>query len=243
MEQGDDRMKKIITGIIVATMLTQTAAFAASFTDIKGHWAEDTIKTLADKGIVDGVTNTQFMPDGDVTRAQYLKMIMEATGMETTPYREGECLEVKAGTWYAPYVQKALDCGLIPESMIAGFKQSVEYTVDENGTATESKVVYSGAFNGDLTINREEMAVLTEYVYQYTRTVLTNDTVNVSKVKDFADNDRISDWAQTSIKLSVAHGFIEGTDNNMFAPKEKATRAQAATIIKRVIDKQEEIKK
>ncbi len=236
-------MKKIITGILAAAMLMQTAAFAASFTDIKGHWAESTINTLADKGVVDGVTDTQFMPDGDVTRAQYLKMIMEATGLGTAPYREGECLEVKSADWYAPYLQKALDCGLIPESMIAGFKQNVEYKVDENGTATESKVVYSGAFNGDLAINREEMAVLTEFVYQYTRTVVTKDTVDASKVKDFADSDKISDWAITSVKQSVAHGFIEGTDNNMFEPKEKATRAQAATIIKRVLDKQESDKK
>lgn len=236
-------MKKTIIGILAAAMLAQTAVFAAGFTDISGHWAENAIINLANKGVVDGVTDTQFMPDGEVTRAQYLKMIMEATGMDTVPCRAGECLEVKTDMWYAPYLQKALDCGLIPESMIAGFKQSVEYTVDENGTATESKVVYNGAFNGDLAINREEMAVLTESFYQYTRTVLTNDTVDVSKIKDFADSDSISDWAQTSIKQSVAHGFIEGTDNNMFRPKDKATRAQAATIIKRVLDRQESVKK
>lgn len=236
-------MKKLITGIVAAVMITQPVVFAAAFKDIKGHWAEETIISLANKGIVDGVTDTDYIPDGEVTRAQYLKMIMEATGMKTTSYRAGECLEVKAGDWYAPYLQKALDCGLIPEAMIAGFKQSVKYTVDENGKATETDVIYSGAFNGDLAITREEMAVLTEYFYQYTRTILTNDRVDVSKVKDFGDMDSISDWAVTSVRQSVAHGFIDGTDNNMFAAKEKATRAQAATIIKRVLDKQEEVKK
>lgn len=236
-------MKKLITGIIAAAMLMQTAGFAAGFTDISGHWAENAIVNLANKGVVDGVTDTQFVPDGEVTRAQYLKMIMEATGMKTTPYRAGECLEVKAGDWYASYLQKALDCGLIPEAMIAGYKRSVEYDVDENGKATESRVIYSGAFNGELAINREEMAVLTEYVYQYTRTILTNDTVSTSKVKAFDDNDSISEWALVSVKQSVAHGFMDGMENNIFAPQNKATRAEAATIIKRVLDRQEDMKR
>lgn len=230
-------MKKIITIMLATAMLTTGSALAADFTDTKGHWAEEAINTLADKGIVDGFTDTEFVPDGEVTRAQYLKMIMEATGMETAEYRPGECLEAAANDWYAPYLQKALDCGLIPEAMIAGFKQSVEYEVDENGKAISSKVTYSGAFNGGLPVSREEMAVLTQYFYQYTRTVKTTEKNDISEVKDFNDQLSISEWAENSVKLAVANGFIEGMENNIFSPKSSTTRAQAATVILRVINK------
>ena len=230
-------MKKVITIMLAAMMLTMSSAYAVNFEDTKGHWAESAINTLVEKGIVDGITDSTFAPDAEVTRAQYLKMIMEATGLKSTPYRAGECLEAKASDWYAPYLQKALDCGLIPESMIAVYKQNVEYTVDENGKTTESKVVYSGAFNGDLYISREEMAVLTQYCYQYTRTVLTNKETDLSDMNTFNDDAVISDWAKQSVKMAVANGFIEGSDDNMFNPKSATTRAQAATVINRVISK------
>lgn len=231
-------MKKLIITTLAAMLLLTSSAMAVDFEDTKGHWAESAISTLAERGVVNGITDTTFAPDGYVTRAQYLKMIMEATGVKTTPYRAGECLEVKGTDWYAPYLQKALDIGLIPHAMIAGFRESVEYTVDENGSATSSRAVYSGAFNGDLPITREEMAVLTQYFYQYTRTVLTNTKTDMSAAKTFIDEENISDWAITSVTLATANGFIDGMDDNTFRPADHATRAQAAAIILRVMDKE-----
>lgn len=230
-------VKTRITSMVFALLLMSQSVFAASFNDIKGHWAETTIVTIADKGIVNGVTNTQFMPDGEVTRAQYLKMIMEATGLKTAPVRRGECLDANNGQWYGPYLQSALDAGLIPEPMVAGYKEEVKYELDENGNAISSKVIYSGAFNGELPITREEMAVLTQYVYQYTRTILTNKPVVENKKKTFNDADKINDWAKTSVVQAVANGFMDGMDNNLFNPGYTATRAQAATVILRVINK------
>lgn len=230
-------MKKMITAALASVMLITGSAMAVDFEDTRGHWAEAAITTLADRGVINGITDTTYAPDGNVTRAQYLKMIMEATGVETTPYREGECLELRGNEWYAPYLQKALDIGLIPHAMIAGFRESVEYSVDDNGKATDSKAVYSGAFNGDLPVSREEMAVLTQYFYQYTRTVKTNSAADIESAAEFLDGENISDWAETSVKLANVNGFIDGMDDNTFRPADSATRAQAATIILRVINK------
>ena len=230
-------MKKISGIILSFVLMLNISAAAAEFKDTKGHWAEQTINFLADRDVINGIEPGVFAPDKEVTRAQYLKMIMEVTGMSTAPYRGGECLELNGSEWYAPYLQSALDKGLVPSSMITGFKQNVEYKVDENGTATESKVVYSGAFNGDLVITREEMAVLTQYIYQYTRTILTNKPVDSQDTNSFTDEDKISSWAITSVKLAAANGFIEGMEDGSFKPQNGATRAQAATIILRVSEK------
>lgn len=231
-------VKRIFVTLMAGVILTSTVAFAQlPFSDIEGHWAEGYITKLANKGVVNGVTDTTFVPDGQVTRAQYLKMIMEATGMKTATPRSGECLDAGVNEWYAPYLQSALDNGLVPSAMITGYKESVQYTVDNNGNATESRVVYQGAFNGNLPINREEMAVLTQYVYQFTRTILTNTKEDTSKVKGFSDGAKISDWALVSVTHAVANGFMDGMDDNMFNPQDTATRAQAATVISRVLDK------
>lgn len=230
-------MKKKIVLMLTAAALSANVAFAANFSDTGNHWARESINTLADRGVVDGVTDTLFMPDATVTRAQYLKMIMEATDCGTAQMRQGECLDAKVGDWYAPYLQKALDSGIIPDEMIVGFSEKVEYEVDEDGKALYSKVIYSGAFNGDLSITREEMAALTQYAYQYTRNVLTNKAAKAKNGAAFADSDKISDWAAVSVEQALANGFMDGMDNNYFNPKATATRAQAATVILRVINK------
>lgn len=229
--------KRIISAVLAFSALMSQSVFAQSFTDISGHWAEQSIVAIAQKGVVNGVTDTLFVPDGEVTRAQYLKMIMEATGLEKTSARDGECLDAGVGEWYAPYLQKALDCGLIPEPMVAGYKQNVEYKVDDKGNATESRVVYQGAFNGNLPITREEMAVLTQYVYQYTRTILTNKPAQTDSEKSFADGNKINEWARASVEQAVANGFMDGMENDFFNPQFTATRAQASVVILRVLNK------
>ena len=229
-------LKKIVIAAAAVVMTAQTA-FAASFTDIDNHWAKDSINVLADRGVVNGVTDTQFMPDGIVTRAQYLKMIMEATNCGTAEVRAGECLDARAEDWYAPYLQKALDSGIIPNEMIEGYSEKVDYNVDENGNALYSKVIYDGAFNGNIPITREEMAALTQFAYQYTRNVLTSKGIKAADSALFEDSDRISDWAVVSVNSAVANGFMDGMDINYFNPTSTATRAHAATVILRVMNK------
>lgn len=230
-------IKKKIIKVAAVLMALSCTAHAAQFTDTQNHWARETIDTLADMGVVSGVTDTLFMPDGTVTRAEYLKMIMEALNLGTADLRPGECLDAAAYDWYAPYLQRALDIGIIPGDMVLNYKENVEYTVDENGNTIYSKVTYSGAFNGNIPITRQEMAVLTQYAYQYTRTVVTNKTAKDEKGTMFEDRDDISGWATVSVEQAVANGFMEGMDDNYFKPADTATRAQAATVILRVITK------
>lgn len=230
-------LKRIIGAVAVTVMLINQSAFAVDFTDINGHWAKEYITSLAEAGVVNGVTDTQFMPESEVTRAQYLKMIMEATGVSQKPVRAGECLDAVSSDWYGTYLQGALDCGLIPKDMVKDYKEHVDYTVDDEGNATYTKVTYSGDFEGNQPINREEMAVLTQYMYQYTRTILTNKAPVNNNTAAFADDDKISDWAKTSVNQAVANGFMDGMDDNIFNPDGTATRAQAATVIYRVRNK------
>lgn len=52
----------------------------------------------------------------------------------------------------------------------------------------------------------------------------------------FTDKDSISDYAAEAVAQLVRLGIINGMDDNSFAPKENATRAQAAVIIDRALE-------
>ena len=140
-------MKKTISALLAAVMLSGTA-LASGFTDISGHWAENDINILADRGIVNGVTDGIFDAENTVTRVQFLKMVMETVGIPVSEYREGECLDAVATDWYAPYLQSVLDKGIVPDAMVTGYKATVVVERDAEGNATASKVVYSGALGG-----------------------------------------------------------------------------------------------
>lgn len=230
-------MKKFIAIMLTASLMFSTYVYAADFYDIRNHWAENTVNRLADMGIVNGVDANHFAPDGMVTRAEYLKMVMELMKISTVPYRYGECLDAGYDVWYRDYLQGALDKGLIPKEMVASYKAVVTVDTDGNGN-TVSKVKYTGAFNGNLPITREEMAVITMHLYQYSLNAKTMQKLSEVQDMAFTDANAISVWAQPSVKMAVSAGFIEGMGDGSFMPSETATRAQAATILGRIIDRE-----
>ncbi|MFS0841363.1 S-layer homology domain-containing protein [Paenibacillus sp. 1P03SA] len=80
-----------------------STGIAGGFTDTKGHWAETAIEDAVKKGFVDGYPDGSFKPDGNVTRAEFLKMVNTAMKVDVT-----------GGTgddWYVPYVNAAVKAG------------------------------------------------------------------------------------------------------------------------------------
>lgn len=156
---------KLVASLIAEDIKTSVPELAkylkgdVTFTDIDGHWAEGYIKTLADKGMADGTGDGKFNPDGTVTRAEFLKMAMDACGIVGHAYREGECLDATNDDWYCYYLQGALDKGLIPEQMINNYKRNLFNKTDKDGHVSAA-VIYKGLFNGSAPITREEMTAI-----------------------------------------------------------------------------------
>ena len=75
------RISKRLLFILVPVLLllaAGTAAFAAGelpFTDIDGHWAEQSIVNMYDRGIVTGHADGTFGPDENLTRGQMATML------------------------------------------------------------------------------------------------------------------------------------------------------------------------
>lgn len=80
-----------------------------------------------------------------------------------------------------------------------------------------------GDFHGDDSLTRQDMAVLLE------RTGIYKNISFYDKNKDkkFNDDDEISDYAKNSVYALQRNGILSGVGEDMFAPKESVTRAQA----------------
>jgi hypothetical protein len=107
----------------------------AAFTDVPAsYWAYAAVAALTARGIVGGFPDGTFRPDAPVTRAQFVKMLVLATGLTPT----GGALpfaDVPAGAWYAPYVAAAVRAGIV------------------QGLTPET-------FGPDLPVTREQLALL-----------------------------------------------------------------------------------
>jgi len=83
-----------------------------SFTDVSSDsWYYGYVEELAENGIVAGDEKGKFNPNDNVTREQFLKMLIEATDIEA---EEGEnnFSDVK-DAWYKAYVLKAKSLGIV----------------------------------------------------------------------------------------------------------------------------------
>lgn len=211
------------------------------FSDISGHWTEYEIEFAGDLLMLNGSGDCKFEPDKSVTRAEYLKIAMEACGIDGHAYREGECLEAANNDWYCYYLQGALDKDLIPEAMIEDCKkETVKKVLSEATDAKEAVTadinIYSGNFNGDAAITREEMAAITMNCVSY----MIKENTFIEKwdkrndEQSLSDIDEVSEKYQNSVEAAFQNCIIEGDDDYVFSPKSNLTRAEAVTVAYRV---------
>lgn len=85
------------------------------FYDVKGHWAEETINSLAKAGVISGRGDGIFDPEGKVTRAEFTKLLVCAVEAYDENTTEGGFIfaDVDAEDWYYPYIACALYSGII----------------------------------------------------------------------------------------------------------------------------------
>ncbi len=110
-------------------------------------------------------------------------------------------------TWYTGYLAAAKQLGI------------------SNG-------VGDNMFAPDKNITREEMVTL---IYNYLKT--TKDITAPEGNTNFADDDSISTWAKPGVIFSFENGYVNGKQDNCFAPKDLATRAELVQIFMNIFSK------
>ncbi len=83
------------------------------FADLGGvQWATESINALLEKGVISESPDKKFNPDKNVTREEFVKMIVVAMGVYDKN-AVSSLLDVDSNEWYAPYVASAEKAGLI----------------------------------------------------------------------------------------------------------------------------------
>lgn len=77
---------------------------AVSIKDISGHWAESSITNMINKGYVNGYPDGTFKPNATITRAEFLKMVVNVMELPLD--------NSTTGKWYVPYVDAAIKAGI-----------------------------------------------------------------------------------------------------------------------------------
>ena len=178
-----------------------------SFSDTDRHWAEDYIELLAGSGVVNGVSEESFAPDNKITRAEFAAMLVRAAGLEDAKATM-EFSDVITSDWFHSYVYAAQGAGII------------------NG--------YDGKFSPNALVTREEMTKMVVLTFEGL-VVLPIDTYAYGSF--FNDIFDVSDWAKEYVYKATFFNLVNGTTPNTFTPKANTTRAEAATVIYRMLNK------
>lgn len=178
------------------------------FTDITNNFAKEEINKLAAKGIIQGKTDTKFLPNADISRAEFAVLLARALDLPLKDY-EGTFSDVPASKkWAYAGVEAAARAGIVNETV-------------------------NGEFNPDVPVKREEIATMVIRAIDYQNKTLLED---LQMPAEFKDNHTIGAFAINSVYKATALGIILG-DNGSFRPKDNATRAEAAVMVYRTLEK------
>jgi hypothetical protein len=189
-------------------------AYRRTFADVAGHWAQREIEIMAGRFVARGVTPTTFLPNGKVTRAQFAAFLQRALGIPEEKPAQATFSDVAPDAWYYGAVE-----GLAKAGLVLGWQ---------------------GKFRPDDLVTREEMAtmVVRGIAHDGNKVTLTGQEVE-GLLARFTDRGSISSWAQESAAIAVKAGIVLGravdSESPVYAPKDGAMRAEAVTMIKRLL--------
>ena len=170
-------------------------------------WAKDYIEVMASKGIVGGIGNGLFKPSANITRAEFIAMIVRGFKLQENT-AQNTFRDVNEKDWYYQYVTSAAKHGIISGGP-------------------------GGTFAPTENITREDMAVIISNSIALMRG--RKSTVNIDKnLAGFKDRSKISKYAAESVALAVKNSIITGKPGGLFEPKELLTRAEAAAVFYRL---------
>lgn len=212
-------MKRVLSGVLCLVMMmtafcaSVSAAEIKSFSDVPSyHWAGNPIAHMVELGMFTGTTKPDangvgtFSPDATMTRAQFVTVVTRYL------YRDELAAIADAhknsGLWYSANYEAAVNNGLITAS---------EFTqADMNKPMT-----------------RQEMAMVlvraTEALGQY-----PSQLISSLRIADYND---IGSYYKNYVQKCYSMGMLCGVDDRgTFKPEGTLTRAQAATVLYRLVD-------
>ncbi len=183
-------------------------AYEADFKDIGNHWAKASIEVIASRNLTRGTSENEFSPNATLTHAQFIVFLNRLLNLadNNTP---APFDDVPEKAWYKGDIQKAYAGGLLDG-------------------------IYGQSLNPDAPIPRDVMAGLLMNAFAISREI-DKGTLLLKEVIVFGDEASIDPRFNRDVRLAAQLGLIKGTPDGLFNPKQFTTRAEAMTVLYRLI--------
>ena len=172
------------------------------FTDVSSeHWAYEAISVLSGRGAVSGYGDGRFCPNNNVTRAEFLTMLLRAFDFVDGEAEQG-FNDVDESAWYYKYAMTGKKYG------ITGGYEDGSFRAENNVTRQEAVCMIANLANtGAIALGAVRESV------------------------EFTDNEQIAEYAAENVQRLYCAGVINGYEDGSFAPLGQLTRAEAAKMI------------
>jgi hypothetical protein len=174
-----------------------------SYIDLNENaWYAEAVDYVISEGLMTGISENEFDPNGQVTRAAMVQILWAMEGKPVVNYAM-DFEDVSQGAWYAEAVRWA-----VAEGIASGVSES--------------------EFAPDAAITREQLAVMLYRVEQKNGGGFTGLWMfNL----DYADADQISEWAYEAMCWCTMKGVLSGRDDGTVDPQGVAARSECAQML------------
>jgi len=209
--QPDGKVKITVTFREVGTCPRNYTCPMYGYADLDlNAWYHDGIHFCLEEGLMNGVSNDQFAPNGTTTRAMIVTILWRLEGKPVVNYLM-QFDDVSADMWYTEAIRWAAS-----EKIVEGYGED---------------------FGPNDSITREQMAaIMWRYAKYKGYDVSVGENTNILSYDDAFD---VAEWAIPAMQWACGEGLVKGIADGSkmnLAPQGNATRAQAAAILQRFIE-------
>lgn len=213
-------MKKRIlaTFLSAVTLISCSSALAADYSDVnQSAWYASYVNKISELNAFSGYEDGTFRPDNQITQEEFIKTVVCLICGELNESNAPTVKNTwnsKWSSWAIPYLDKAFELGLITEQ------------------DTMFKLV-------GIPCNRGEMAKVITRAVEYLKEDSVADTSTyITKLKDY---NRMKEEYKPYVLQAYAKGILSGYDDGTFRDDGLLTRAEASSVLVRLIDKNERV--
>ena len=213
-------MKKRIlaTFLSAVTLISCSAALAADYSDVnQSAWYASYVNKISELNAFSGYEDGTFRPDNQITQEEFIKTVVCLICGELNESNAPTVKNTwnsKWSSWAIPYLDKAFELGLI----------------------TEQDKMFKLV---GIPCNRGEMAKVITRAVEYLKEDSVADTSTyITKLKDY---NRMKEEYKPYVLQAYAKGILSGYDDGTFRDDGLLTRAEASSVLVRLIDKNERV--
>lgn len=213
--------KQILAGVLAASMIFGTTAFAA-FSDLSGSnwdWARTAVEEMSENNIIMGYEDGTFRPERSVSKAEALVLMSRIVGFT----------QESSSPYVAVATQTYSD---LLSRYSTPYKSEVSYLLYRGVLSNSDVAKYVGNDVASQPLKRYEAAILLTKLSGNEQAALEDNSAALA----FKDASSIPSDAVAYVKYVYKNNIMLGMDEENFGPDVEVSRAQMAMLLYRMID-------